>query len=332
MHRNILIAAGGTGGHIIPAIELGNVLNKSNLHYVCGNRKIETDIYSKRDIVPMVLPFSNYRTLKNIAGMILSLPLMIMFIIRKHIDLVILMGSYMSFTTGIAALITQRPVVLMEQDIVAGRNIKIMSIAAKKVFTGFNVPYRGINASKRIYSGHLIGKHADARQSRQCALFDNDRPVILVCGGSQGALNMYRKIYPILKASSFNAVFIGSSVMDAFDETENIRIVDFTNDMGLLYRNADIIISRAGALSMAEIVHAGKRALFIPLPTSSEHHQDKNIKYYMSRIDWIDILNENKITKHLLLDKIRNLMKRDIYTAEIAADAGKIIRENLYYV
>lgn len=332
MHRNILIAAGGTGGHIIPAIELGNVLNESNLHYICGNRKIETGIYRRRGIVPKVLPFSNYRTVKNIAGMILSLPLIIMFIIRKHIDLVILMGSYMSFTTGVAAIITLRPVVLMEQDIVAGRNIRLMSIAAKKVFTGFNVPYRGINASKRIYSGHLIGKHADARQSGQCALFDNDRPVILVCGGSQGALNMYRKIYPILKASPFNAVFIGSSVRDAFDETQNIRIIDFTNDMGLLYKNADIIISRAGALSMAEIVHAGKRALFIPLPSSSEHHQEKNIRYYMSRIDWIDILNENRISRDLLLDKIRKLMKRNTDAADTAADTEKIIRENLYYV
>lgn len=329
MHRNILIAAGGTGGHIIPAIALKTVLNGNTMHYVCGNRDIEKHIYSENSIEPEILPFSNYRTLKNVISMILSVPQMFCFIIRRRIDIVIMMGSYMSFTTGIAAVAAMKPIVLMEQDIIAGKNIRLMSVAAKLVFTAFNKPYRGINRNKQCYTGHLIGKHAETSNKDKLHLFDNNKPVVLVTGGSQGALSMYKSIYPILKNSAFNAVFIGSAVKGHFSDTENIRILPYTYDMGSLYRTADVIISRAGAMSIAEIIHACKPAIFIPLPGSADNHQKKNIQYYRKHIKHIEYINQNQIEENKIISLLGKLISMPIECNSRERDAGAIIREKL---
>ncbi len=331
MHENILIAAGGTGGHIIPALELSKIFSNSSIFFVCGNRDIEKRIYESRDIKPLILKYKGYGSFNDVLNIFLSVFIVIAYILRNRIDTVFLMGSYMSFSAGLAAFITARPIILMEQDIIAGKNIRFFSLAAKYIFTGFDVPYRGINKNRNVFTGHFIGSHAEPHSNGKL-IFNNTRPVILICGGSQGAFNMFKHIYEILNdIDKYNILIVGSKLKNEVTENEYVRMIPFTEDMGSLYYQADIIISRAGAMSLAEIYNSGKPAIFIPLPSAADNHQQKNIDYYVKKTHNITSLNENSLSKERIISLIEKYINNKSDTM-IIENTDKIIKETLHYV
>ncbi len=332
MHKmNILIAAGGTGGHIIPAITIGRSMSKANVYFVRGNRHIEKTVYNNFSIDSLVLNFKGYKNIMDIINMILSIPKMIYFIIKKKIDTIIMMGSYMTFSTGIAAIITQKPLFLMEQDSITGKNIRCLSIFANKVFTGFKSPYRGILSKKRIYIGHIINENAIPQETENI-YFNDNKPIILIIGGSQGALGMFSPIYDILENNKqYNIIMIGSIIQDKFEEKSHIRILPYQKHIGKMYYVADFIISRAGVLSLAEIVNTGKPALFIPLPFATDNHQKKNIEKYIENNKQIDFLEEKDIDRERLMQKISKLINIKTKIG-LHSNALSIIKDTINYV
>ncbi len=332
MHKmNILIAAGGTGGHIIPAITIGRSMSKANVYFVRGNRHIEKTVYNNFNIDSLVLNFNGYSNIIDIMNMILSIPKMIYFIIKKKIDTIIMMGSYMTFSTGIAAIITQKPLFLMEQDSITGKNIRCLSIFANKVFTGFKSPYRGILSKKRIYIGHIINENAIPQETENVYFKDN-KPIILIIGGSQGALGMFSPLYNIFKNNSqYNIIMIGSVIQNKFEERTHIKILPYQKHMGKMYYLADFIISRAGVLSLAEIINTGKPALFIPLPFATDDHQKRNIEKYIDTNKQVDLLEEKYIDRERLMQKISKLISIKTKT-DYHSNALLVIKETIHYV
>ncbi len=332
MHKmNILIAAGGTGGHIIPAITIGKSMNAANVYFVRGNRHIEKTIYNNFSIHSFVLNFKGYGNIVDIMNMIFSIFKMIYFIIKKKIDTIIMMGSYMTFSTGIAAIITQKPLFLMEQDSITGKNIRCLSIFANKVFTGFKSPYRGILSRKRIYVGHIINENAMPQKTENIYFSDN-KPIILIIGGSQGALGMFSPIYNIFENNEqYNIIMVGSVIQNKFKEKTHIKILPYQNHIGKMYYLADFIISRAGVLSLAEIVNTGKPALFIPLPFATDNHQNRNIEKYIDINEQIDFLEEKDIDKEKLIQKISKLINIKTKMG-FHSNALSIIKDTIHYV
>lgn len=304
---NVLISAGGTGGHIMPAVTIGSQMEYFSPLYICGDRDIERTIYGNMGIEPFTVKLKNLK-LTSIPGIINGTVDAASLIISRNITSILMMGSYAGIPAGIAGLLTNTPIFLMEQDIIPGRTIKLFSFFSPIVFTGFGSKFRLPGRAKRVFSGHPIPERSEPCNFRPEHFFDNSRKTILVTGGSQGALDMYRRVIGALKEiDRYNIILLAGNYRSYFDESKNMKVLGFRNDMGLFYASADIIISRAGALSIAEIINTGKPSVLIPLPHSAGSHQLKNAYYAADNYEEITVIEESKVNSKTLEEILKAL-------------------------
>ncbi|MFO8061753.1 MAG: UDP-N-acetylglucosamine--N-acetylmuramyl-(pentapeptide) pyrophosphoryl-undecaprenol N-acetylglucosamine transferase [bacterium] len=292
---NILISAGGTGGHIMPAVTIGSQMEYFRPLYICGVRDIEKTIYRDMGIEPFTVNMKNLRP-ASIPALISGIIKAVSLIISRNIASILMMGSYAGLPAGIAGLLTNTPVFLMEQDIIPGRTIKLFSFFSHIVFTGFNSKYRLPGRAKCVFTGHPIPERSEPRNFRPEHFFDNTRKTILLTGGSQGALDMYRRVIDALtEIGRYNIILLAGNYRSSFSDSDNMKVLGFRNDMGRFYASADIIISRAGALSIAEIINTGKPSILIPLPRSAGSHQLKNARYAADAYREIMVIEEHRV-------------------------------------
>ncbi len=330
MKTNILIVAGGTGGHIIPAITIGKELKDYNIYYVCGKREIENKIYSEYNIEPIKLNIPSYN--KFIVFYILGSFIHSINILRKNnINIVFMMGSYFASAIGLASIIMHKTIILYEQDSIAGKVIKIFSLFASRVLVGFDKAYHGINKKKIRFVGHIIRNDALLKQNEN-NLFNNKNTTILIMGGSQGALHISKKIVSILQKYNYNIILLAGKYKDEFQETSKLKIYTFYKKIGELYSFADIIISRAGALSIAEILNTKKPALFIPLKIATHNHQLKNVLFLKKQYNHIDYILEDNIQENILLAKIESLINKSKPNYNVKNTMDLIKEELINYV
>jgi len=111
------------------------------------------------------------------------------------------------------------------------------------------------------------------------------------------------------KMENIYIIAIAGMNSENFKNGPNILIMPYTSDMGYLYSISDLVVSRAGAISYAELLCAGKRALFIPLPTARNNHQSSNAAYYCKTHKQFDMIEEKDFTQNIFEKKISDLLK-----------------------
>jgi len=309
-HKRMLIIAGGTGGHIIPAIAMSRELNGFEFTFICGKRKIEKQVYDAHGITPYTVDMGSFSIFRMISSSFAIFIKTFQFIRKNNFSCVVSAGSYVSLIPSAAALCLNKPLFLLEQDIQLGVTNKLLSFGAKAVFTGFQIKSIGVKNEKLIKTGHIV-KRDILTDSHKCSDIQvpKDKKVILVMGGSQGSLNMTRMV--IDSASKMKDIFIiaiAGMSSENFKNGPNILIMPYTIDMGYLYSISDLVVSRAGALSYAELLCAGKRALFIPLPTARNDHQTTNAAYYRRTHKQFDMLEEKDFTQNIFEKKVNDLL------------------------
>ena len=294
----LLIMAGGTGGHIFPGLAVGSALRNDGweISWLGTADKMEATIVPKHDIPLYIIAVKGIRG--NGILRKLSLPVMLLkavyqaYKVMQQIqpDVVLGMGGYASGPGGIAARILGIPLVLHEQNAIAGMTNRYLAKIAKRVLTGFaNTPF-GISPDKIEWVGNPVRAEISAIKASSTI---PEVPNILVVGGSLGAgiLNTsLPQIFAVL-AKEFHSLHIvhqvgrgnESTVNDAYT-TSNISslvqltVTEFIDDMASAITQADIIICRAGALTVAEVACAGRVACFVPLPSAVDDHQTANAK------------------------------------------------------
>ncbi len=330
-NKRILIAAGGTGGHIIPAVTLSRKMHHYDYAFICGSRSIERKVYEAFGIEPYILPMGSFSIMSFAAGLIGSLIKTIRVFSEFKPDAVIVSGSYITALPGIMGALLNRPLFILEQDTVLGRTNRMLGYFAKRIFSGFDI--RNRHGKKIMHTGHIL---RDELFTKQCSAKENmpeGRKVILVLGGSQGALNMTRKVIEYLSADKdYFIIAVAGDNADKFTQRDNVRILPYSNDMGCLYSSSDIIISRAGALSYAEILRTEKPALFIPLPTSRDNHQIRNARYYCSMHKHFRMIDENELSPQRLIETVSDLL--EIHAdSTVHTDSAEIIEKEMeHYV
>ena len=289
---DILIATGGTGGHIFPALSCGEFFEKNGkkVLYLLSGSKIGT--IDKANVIY----WKSYHFQKNplqFAKALFSLKLNTIksFLILKQKSpcAILATGSYAVVPVLIASLLLKKPFFLMEQNVIPGLVNKIFARFARANFVAFDETKKHLKGNV-IVTGLPLREEAKRRYSKEEARrllnLPEDKMVILVIGGSLGARGMVEKIVPF--AGKFSEyLFITQTGARNFDyinslvQTLNLKnciTLPFIKEMGLYYSAADIVISRAGASSCMEIVYHGKPAILVPYPYSRDKHQ-----YYNAR-------------------------------------------------
>jgi UDP-N-acetylglucosamine--N-acetylmuramyl-(pentapeptide) pyrophosphoryl-undecaprenol N-acetylglucosamine transferase len=291
--RTALIMAGGTGGHIMPGLAVADVLRERGWRvFWLGNPdKMEGKLVPPRGIEMAALRFQGVRG--KGAAALLKLPFRLAGALRqawRHLsrlrpDVVLGMGGYVAFPGGVAAALRGVPLVVHEQNAVAGTANRTLARMARRVLTGFpNVLPRGEAIGNPVRS-ELCAVPAPALR-----FADRSGPLrVLVVGGSLGAqaLNtVVPQALALLPAQARPSVTHQAGeqhiqvLRDTYAKADVLADCQaFIVDMAQALAAADVVICRAGAMTVAEVAAAGAAALFVPLPNAIDDHQAANARY-----------------------------------------------------
>ncbi|NSM56980.1 UDP-N-acetylglucosamine--N-acetylmuramyl-(pentapeptide) pyrophosphoryl-undecaprenol N-acetylglucosamine transferase [Wolbachia endosymbiont of Atemnus politus] len=313
---NIILATGGTGGHIFPAITLAKAL-KAQKHNctLFTDKKTDKDADVESYILPLCRPSNN--KFKFFLLLTYSCVLALYQIRKLKSKLVIGFGSYASFPTLLAAKILSIPIILHEQNIILGRVNRFFFKSAKLIAASFPET-KYAKSSKCIFIGNFVDIKAQNYSNTEEILN------ILIIAGSQGAsffddvvsdvicnlpAEMKKKIRVTQQCTKKNI----NKVEDLYkSEKVNSELSEFFDDRGNRLVSAHLVISRAGATSIAEITLAKRPAIYIPYPYSKDNHQLYNAKYIEDSGAAMIVEQNSEAKKNLtelLVDLLQNYQK-----------------------
>lgn len=294
-----IISGGGTGGHIYPAIAIAEAIKKqmpeAEFLFIGAKGKMEMEKVPKAGYKIEGLWISGFQRKelwKNI-----SLPFKILFSMIKvwgliskfKPDAVIGVGGYASGVALKVAGWRKIPTLIHEQNSFAGKTNQLLAKSAKKICVAYENMERFFPKEKMILTGNPVRQDIlDISSKKAEGLkhygLDNDKKVILVTGGSLGARTINESIGNNLKELTEANVQIIWQVGKFYFETfspmaasiPSVKVLGFIDRMDLAYAAADLVIARAGALTISELCVCGKAAILIPSPNVAEDHQTSN--------------------------------------------------------
>lgn len=295
---HILVAAGGTGGHLFPAIavteQLKDLTNgKIKFSFIGTSDKIEARVVPElgHTFIPIKLRgLTNKISFRNI-----KIPFQILYAVAKckkllkkeKIDAVLCAGAYLSFPPGLAAKSTGTPLILMESNVNPGKAIKMLSEKADLICTSFesSVDYFPAHLRKKIkFTGNPVRKSIiksiNRTEAAQKFGIDPNKKTILIFGGSLGALSINNAVVRNLRnfaEKDYQVIWqSGKNFKVPKKIPKNVINIEFIDDMASAYSACDLVVSRSGAASVSEIAIAGKPAILVPLPSASNNEQENN--------------------------------------------------------
>jgi len=348
----ILVTGGGTGGHLFPAIALMEELKcRSNEKFIIDflfigtERGIESSVLSNLDypfrkiwIRGFQRGFSGNDLLVNFLfpiRLIVSLIQSFFLVKRFKPDLAIGTGGYTSGPPLKIAALLKIPVFLHEQNVFPGKTTRMLSKQAKRIYSSFE--------DTKEYIKNIICFGTPLRRSLTCfsreqgirffELSDN-LPTVFIFGGSQGsrAINNYWKTHLNDFTAKSKCQFIWQTghndyehIKHLFTENPNIHITPFVHEMGIAYSASDVIISRAGALTLAELCLYAKPSILIPLPTAAGNHQEINARIMEKEAASIVVLQKN-LESELLEISLQALMENKSKLTQMSKNAKRLAR------
>jgi len=300
--KKIIISAGGTGGHIYPAIAVAQALqkrlnNEVEFLFVGASDRMEMEKVPKAGFKIVGLWISGLQrriTYKNFLFPIkvITSVLKSFGIINKFKpDMVIGFGGYASSAVLYAASLKKLPTLIHEQNSYAGITNKILKDKVNKICVAYDQMEKFFPANKLVKTGNPIRQDLmDVTSKRKEAIeffkLNASKKSVLVIGGSLGARTINESIFDglaKLKEANINLIWQTGKNFKKINEvaTENhqpstINCQPFIYEMDLAYAAADLVISRAGALSIAELAQVAKPVILVPSPNVAEDHQTKN--------------------------------------------------------
>ena len=342
MTKKIIFSAGGTGGHLFPAINLMKhfydkgyevliVTDNRGLNFIKNNFKFKsylltTDTPTNKNLFKKILSFLLifYSIIKSI------------FILRKEKpNLIFGLGGYVSFPISFASIFFKLPLVIYDNNMILGRANKYLSIFSKKIFLAkeniINFPKKYKNKTYEV--GSILDKNIINYQNleKNKAI---EKTTILVLGGSQGA-EIFGEIIPsvikMIKNRGHDVKIIQQCLLNQKEKIEkfyrenNIEnyIFHFDKNVLKLISSSDLAITRCGASTMAELAYTFTPFIAVPLPNSIDNHQYLNAKYYEKQ-ECCWILEQNSFNE----ENLYNLIVETIKNKNKLEDIRKNMKEN----
>ncbi|MGB0744726.1 MAG: UDP-N-acetylglucosamine--N-acetylmuramyl-(pentapeptide) pyrophosphoryl-undecaprenol N-acetylglucosamine transferase [Opitutales bacterium] len=299
----VLIACGGTGGHMAPGIAVAEVLQerKHSCLLLISEKQVDSRLVEKYSHL-------NFRTTPGRAftgGLIKRLQFVTslfsgFLLARKLIreespDLVLLFGGFLSLGLGLAAHISGVPVAMHEANCVPGRSIRLLKRIASRIYLPDGVRLPAVPPGSIRYYGYPVRseiKHVLKAEAARRLKIRVSHKLLVIIGGSQGAkvLNdwvlknfehLARKGISVYCVTGLGHSSSGTIHEVGYDGTDvTATLIPFSDQMGDVISAADLVISRAGAGSIAEIIHCRAPAILIPYPHAADNHQCANARMH----------------------------------------------------
>ena len=326
MSKKILIVAGGTGGHIFPAISVAEALRekKCSILWVGVASKMEADLVPKYGFN---IDFINMKSLRGKGFLnLLSMPFYLLrsliqslrIIISFKPDVVLGMGGFVCVPVGLAAFLARVPLIIHEQNKVSGLSNKLLSYFATDALSAFPDVFKQSNAvvvgnplrSEILYkSKNIVPKGASHLQKKIN---------ILIFGGSLGAEIFNKNLPSVFKKISVNQEISllhqcgkgnSAKVLSSYDNLNlklKYKVVDFIDDMAEVYGWCDLVIARAGAITVSELSALKLPSILIPYALAVDDHQTYNA-LELSKLNSSIIISEKDFSIDNLSNILRNL-------------------------
>jgi UDP-N-acetylglucosamine--N-acetylmuramyl-(pentapeptide) pyrophosphoryl-undecaprenol N-acetylglucosamine transferase len=340
-----IISGGGTGGHIFPAIAIANALKEihpdAEILFIGAEDKMEMEKVPQAGYKIVGLPVAGFQrklTLKNLAFpfRLLSSLMKAKSIVKEFKpDVVIGVGGYASGPILYAAGGKGIPTLIQEQNSYAGVTNKILSKKAKTICVAYPEMERFFPKDKIVYTGNPVRKDIlEYRSKKQEGIkffgLKENVPTIFIMGGSLGARTVNKSVIAnmdMLIEAGVQVIWqTGKFYYQECKElveaksANNIKVMEFIQDMNLAYAVADIVISRAGALSISELCLVQKPVILVPSPNVAEDHQTKNAMALVN-VNAAQMIKDEQAERVLIpaaLKLLQNKEKQNIYCESIA--------------
>lgn len=347
----IIISGGGTGGHIYPAIAIANAIKEiepnAEILFVGANGKMEMEKVPAAgykikglDIVGL----QRKLTLKNLAfpfKLLKSLRAAKQIVKDFRPDISVGVGGYAS---GPTLKMTERckiPTLLQEQNSFAGITNKLLAKKAKKICVAYDNMDQFFQKDKIILTGNPVRKDIlsiENKKDEAIAHFnlDSNKKTILIIGGSLGARTLNNSIknnFDLLNNANVQLIWQTGKIYDvemqeAAKNNGNsaIKAMPFIAKMDLAYAAADVIISRAGALSVSELCLVKKPCILIPSPNVSEDHQTKNAQSLVNKNAALLVKDVESVT--ILVPTVLSLLENKSLQSDLVSNIAKLGKPN----
>lgn len=336
--KTLMVMAGGTGGHVFPALAVAEYLRDKGVRIVwLGTRAgIEARLVPEREFEIRWMKISGLRG-KGLCRL-LSMPFLLVralmqglrIVWREKPDALLGMGGFASGPGAISGWLLRKPLLIHEANASAGFTNRLLAPLARRVMTGF--PDTEGLPGKAEWCGNPVRPEMSAIEAK--ANGENGFN-ILVFGGSQGARVFNTRLPGVLGPLSASAGFHvrhqcgrgnTNTVEDAYGEFQgNVEVEEFIDDMTAAYAWADLVVCRAGAMTVAELCCAGRAAILVPFPHAVGDHQSANARFIADQDAGI-LLAESQLEEQALAELIQNLGADRARLRSMAARARKLAR------
>ncbi|MFA5511004.1 MAG: undecaprenyldiphospho-muramoylpentapeptide beta-N-acetylglucosaminyltransferase [Candidatus Kapaibacterium sp.] len=344
---HILFGAGGTGGHLYPALAVAEALISRvpdiRITFTGRKDKIEgakVPVFGF-DFLPIdVESFSitpSIDLLKKATKIYSAKQQIIKFMKREMCDAVVVAGAYISLPPGLAASSLKKPLFCMESNVNPGKAIKYLTAHSTAIFTSFEdsrLFFPEKHRSKLVFTGNPVRSDFEKLPPKYEAKlnlgFNPDLPLVLLFGGSLGAEsinNFVQNNLKLLNRNDFSVAWqTGSDDKYSMIVKDNIKSYKYIDNMALFYAAADLIVSRSGASTVSEQTLTGTPSILIPLPSASNNEQFKNAEI-MKSVGAACLVQDKDIERDLL-DLIFSVIFDKDKLHEMSKNAKKLSMPN----
>ena len=310
-HKRIIISGGGTGGHVFPAIAIAdalrNELEDPRILFIGARGRMEMEKVPQAGYEIIGLPVEGFRRKLSLGNIRVVVKLLVSLhkagkLIREFKpDAVVGVGGYASGPVLRKAAGMGIPTVLQEQNSYAGITNRLLAKKARKICVAYEGMEKYFPAGKIVLTGNPVRREireldrsGDNAAARKAFQLDSRSKVLLVLGGSLGARTINDAVRNgldmILQQADISLIWqCGKSYYEeagdfvAGHSGERIILRDFISRMDLAYQVADVIVARAGAITISELCHVAKPVILVPSPNVAEDHQTKNAQHLVKR-------------------------------------------------
>lgn len=334
--KSLLVMAGGTGGHVYPALAVAELLRSRGVRV--------TWLGTRQGLEARVVPAAGFPidwvSIRGLRGhgvsrwlvtpvlLMLSLVQAVLIILKRKPGALLGMGGFASGPGGVASWLLRRPLLLHEQNSVAGTTNRYLARLAKRVMSGFPSPL-GLETTE--HTGNPVRAditQLDPPETRYAEHADALR--ILVIGGSQGARVLNETVPAALRLFAGELVpqvwhqcgkGRTDNVQQAYASTNtDVRVAEFIEDMAEAFAWADVVVARSGAMTVSELAAAGVASILIPFPHAIDDHQTQNARF-LTNNDAAILLAETEFNTQTLYEALVPLAKNKQRVLEMANNA-----------
>lgn len=333
----VLMMAGGTGGHVYPALAVATELmaRGHRVEWVGTRRGLEHRVVPAAGITLHCLPVRGVRgkglldTVLGMLALVLASVQALWLVYRLDPRCVVGMGGYVAGPAGVAAWLLRKPLLIHEQNAVAGTTNRMLAPMARRVATGFAGAFKG--DIDYTVTGNPVRRELLAAGAARKYDYAGQRPLrLLVLGGSLGAQAINTVMPPVVRELQRSGqslelrhqagVIHAEAVRASYGEllSEQVSVQPFIEDMAGAYAWADLVLCRAGALTVSELAIMGCPAILVPLPGAIDDHQSANARA-LSSVGGAMLMPQAKMTVETVTEALLGYLAHPQQLAAMAA-------------